>query len=155
MAGDVPADVGVRHSGLATEHRDDRVLDVAGGDAAGPDGEQQLDVLAGAAVGELRLVRADGLPGVDGLAEDRVDRHGEGGAGLVSRDVEQADRVARQYLLRVAGNGCAVVPGSGLRKIRGIEVETGPQQLRPDLVGDHPRVGAEEGGDAARDRQSA
>jgi len=47
----------------------------------------------------VRLVRADGLPGIDGLVEDRVDRLGEGGAGLVGRNVEEADRVAGQYLL--------------------------------------------------------
>ncbi|MFF9624006.1 hypothetical protein [Streptomyces griseosporeus] len=109
MAGDVAADVGGRDSGLAAEHRDDGVVDVAGGDAAGPDSEQRVDQLAGAAVGELRLVGAGSLPGVDGLAENRVDRLGEGGAGLVGGDVEQADRVAGQDLLRVAGDRCPVV----------------------------------------------
>lgn len=101
--------------GLAAEHRDDGVVDVAGGDAAGSDGEQRVDPLAGGAVGELRLVGAGGLPGVDGLAEDQVDRLGEGGAGLVGRDVEQADRVAGQDLLRVAGDGCPVVPPARTR----------------------------------------
>ena len=91
VAGDVPADVGGGNAGLAAEHRDDRVIDVGGGDLPGPEGEQQVDELAGAAVGELRLGGADGLPGVEGLAQDRVDRLGERGAGLVGRHVQQAE----------------------------------------------------------------
>ncbi|MFJ7411039.1 hypothetical protein ACIQWZ_09520 [Streptomyces sp. NPDC098077] len=80
MAGDVAADAGGGDAGFAAEHRDDRVVDVVGGDAAGPDGEQQVDALAGAAVGELRLAGTNGLPGVDGLAGDRIDGLAEGGA---------------------------------------------------------------------------
>ena len=34
------------------------------------------------------LGRPDGLPGCDGLPQDRVDRFGEGGPGLVHRDVQ-------------------------------------------------------------------
>jgi len=98
VAGDGPAHVGGRDCGLAAEHGDDGVVDVGGGDAAGAEGEQQVRPLAGAPVGELRLAGADGLPRLDGLAEDRVDRLGEGGAGLVRRDVEQADRVPGQDL---------------------------------------------------------
>ncbi|UKZ03858.1 hypothetical protein BOQ63_007240 (plasmid) [Streptomyces viridifaciens] len=83
--------------------------DLRAADAAGPEGEQQVDALAGAAVGELRLIRADGLPGIDGLAEDRVDWFGEGGAGLVGWDVEETDGLAGQDLLGVTGDGGAVV----------------------------------------------
>jgi len=88
-----------RELGLAAEHRDDRVVDVGGGDLPRPEGEQQVNLLAGAVVGELRLGGAGGLPGVEGLAEDRVDGLGERGAGLVRGDVEQADCVAGQDLL--------------------------------------------------------
>ena len=42
---------------------------------------------------DLRLMRRNRLPGVDGLADERVHRLGERGAGLVGRDVEQADGV--------------------------------------------------------------
>jgi hypothetical protein len=151
----------------------------------GPEGEQQVDELAGAAAGELRLGGAGGLPGVEGLAQDRAGRLGERGAGLVGRHVQQADRVAGQDLLRVAGDLGAVVlpadaarpqpgdlvaalpgeqpgqrdradqfqrvevPGLGLREVVFREVQPGPHQLRPDLVGDHPGVRAEQGGDAA------
>ncbi len=64
VAGDVAADVGRGDTGLAAEHRDDRRVDVALGDPAGP-------------VGELRLGGSDGLPCLDGLAQERV-------AGLVN-----------------------------------------------------------------------
>jgi hypothetical protein len=66
-------------------------------------------VLAGASVGELRLAGADGLPGVEGLAEDRAGWLGERGTGLVGRHVQQADRVAGQDLLGVARDRGAVV----------------------------------------------
>jgi len=39
------------------------------------------------------LAGAQGLPGVDGLADDRVDGLGERGAGLVDGDVEEADGI--------------------------------------------------------------
>jgi len=35
----------------------------------------------------------------------------------------------------------------------GTRRQPGPQQLRPDVIGDHARVRAEQGGDAARDGQ--
>ncbi|HYA50919.1 MAG TPA: hypothetical protein VEG33_07080, partial [Streptosporangiaceae bacterium] len=88
VAGDGAAHVGVGGPGLAAEHRDDGVVDVGGGDAAGAEGEQQICPLAGAPVGQLRLGGTGSLPVLDGLAEDRVDRLGERGAGLVRRDVE-------------------------------------------------------------------
>jgi len=95
---DGAAHVGVRDSGFAAEHRDDGAVDVGGGDAAGAEGEQQVCPLAGAPVGERRLAGAGGLPRLDGLAEDWVDRLGERGASLVRWDVEQADGVAGQDL---------------------------------------------------------
>ncbi|MEU6210819.1 hypothetical protein ABZ891_12985, partial [Streptomyces sp. NPDC047023] len=39
----------------------------------------------------------------------------------------------------------AELAGLGLRKICSFQVQARPQKLRPDLIGDHPRVGAEEG----------
>ena len=79
MAGDAPAHVGRRDSGLAAEHGDDGAVDVGGGDAAGAKGEQQVGPLAGAPVGELRLAGADGLPRLDGLVSPAVeDVHGAG-----------------------------------------------------------------------------
>jgi hypothetical protein len=41
---------------------------------------------------------ADGLPGVKGLAQDRVDGFRERGAGLVRGNVERADGGAGQNL---------------------------------------------------------
>jgi hypothetical protein len=43
----------------------------------------------------------------------------------------------------------------GLRgwQVAGGQVEPGPEQLRPHIVGGHARVRAEQGGDAARDDQ--
>lgn len=79
------------------------------GDSAGANGEQQVDSLACAAVEKLRLGGAHRLPDAPGLAEDRVDRLGERGAGLVRRNVAQADRITRQDLVGVAGEGLVVV----------------------------------------------
>ena len=143
------------------------------------------------AVGERRLGGPGGLPGVDGLAEDRVDRFGERGAGLVGGHVAQTDGITGQDIGGVAGDRSAVVlpadaadaqpgdlvaalageqPGQGDRadqlervvraglrgrQVAGGQVEPGPEQLRPDVVGDHPRVRAAQGGDAARDGQGA
>jgi hypothetical protein len=98
VGGDVPPGVAGGDAGLAAEQRDDRVVDVGRGDLPGAGGKQQVNALAGAAVGELRLGRAQGLPDADGLPEDRVNRLGERGPGLVGRDVEQADRVSGQDL---------------------------------------------------------
>jgi hypothetical protein len=109
VAGDASAHVCGQYSGLAAEHWDDGVVDVGGRYAAGAEGEQQVCPLAGAPVGELRPAGAGGLPRFDGLAEDRVDRLGERGAGLCARDVEQADRVTGQDLRRVPGDRGAVV----------------------------------------------
>jgi hypothetical protein len=111
VAGDVASDVGGWDAGLAAKHRNDGVVDVVGGEPAGSDGEQQVDPLAGAPVQQSRLGWPGGLPGVEGLAEDRIHRLGERGAGLVRGDVEQADCVARQDLVGVAGDrGSLVLP---------------------------------------------
>src|SRR5439155_15458914 len=59
VAGDRAAHVGGRTGGFAAEHRDDRVVDVGGGHAAGAGGEQQVDAFAGAPVGERRLGGSD------------------------------------------------------------------------------------------------
>jgi hypothetical protein len=109
VAGDRAAHVGGGDAGFAAEHRDDGVVDVGAGHAAGTGGEEQVDAFVGAPVGERRLSGADGLPGVDGLAEDRVDGLGEGGAGLVGGHVEQADGVAGQDVRGVSGDWGAVV----------------------------------------------
>ena len=73
------------------------------------DGEQHVDPLAGLAVEALGLVGPQRLPGLDGLADERVDGLGESGAGLVHRDVEQADRVFGEDVVGVAGDGLAVL----------------------------------------------
>ena len=109
MAGDVAADVCGGDAGLAAEGGDDPVVDVALIDPAGADGEQEVHSLAGLVVGHLRLRGPHGLPCLDGLAQQRVDRLGERGAGLVRGDVEQADGVAGEYPGGVAGDGHPVV----------------------------------------------
>ena len=109
MAGDVAADVGGRDPGFGAERRDDRAVDVGLGDRVRADGEQQVDVLAGLAVQPRGLGGPQGLPGLDGLADDRVDGLGERGAGLVDGHVEQADGVGGEDLAGVAGDGQPVV----------------------------------------------
>ena len=191
VAGDVAADVGGRDAGLAAQRGDDRAVDVVLRDRLRAHGEQQVDLLAGLAVKPGGLRGAHRLPGVDGLAEQRVDRLGERGPGLVDRHVEQADGIVGQDVGGVAGDRDAVaLPADGpdpqagdlvaaqpgeqpgqrdradqLHRVVGAcggagqvgvgQVQPGPQQLRPDVVGDHSRVGADQCCDAARHDQRA
>jgi hypothetical protein len=46
-------------------------------------------------------------------------------------------------------------PGTVHRQVSSLQVQPRPHKLRPDVVGDHPRVGAEQGTDAARGGQGA
>ena len=73
------------------------------------DGEQQVDVFAGLAVKAFGLLRAQQLPGFDGLTDTGIDGLGEGGAGLVDGDVEQADSVRREDFFGVSGDRVAVL----------------------------------------------
>jgi hypothetical protein len=68
-----------------------------------------VDSLVGLAVQGQRLGGAQGLPGFDGLAQQRVHRLGEGGAGLVDGDVEQADGILGEDVAGVAGDRLALV----------------------------------------------
>ena len=79
-------------AGLAAKRRDDCVVDVVLADPPGPNREQEVHFLSGFAVEHRRLCRSQSLPGLDGSAQKRVDGFGEGGAGFVGGDVEQADR---------------------------------------------------------------
>lgn len=114
-------------------------------------GEEEVDVLGGLAIEHGRLLGADGLPGFDGLAEERIDGLGEGGARLVGGDIEQADRVTCQGLAGVAGDRHAVVlpadatdaePGDLVTALTGKEPgqRDGPDQL--DRVGRGDKITA-------------
>ena len=72
---------------------DEVVVEVGATDELAAIAEQELAVLAGLAVGQPRLRKAELLPGPDELADDRVDGLVERPGGLVVRHVEQADRV--------------------------------------------------------------
>jgi hypothetical protein len=109
VAGDVAADVGGGHSGLLAERGDQGAVDVVLRDRVGPDREEQFDVFAGFGVEALGLGGPQGLPGFDGLADDRVDGLGESGVGLVDRDVEQADGLLGQDLAGGAVDGLSLV----------------------------------------------
>ena len=105
VAGDVAADVSGRHARLGAECRDDANVQVLSADSLRPVGKQQVDPFGGLAVAYGGLRWPDGLPGGDGVPHDRVDRFSERGAGLVHRDVQQADRILVQRLVGVAGQG--------------------------------------------------
>ena len=98
---------------LRAQRRDDRVVDVVLGDRLSADGEQQVDLLAGLAVEHGGWVGRTRLPGLDGLAEERVDGFGERGAGLVHGHVEQADRVVGEHVAGVAGDRACRRAASG------------------------------------------
>jgi hypothetical protein len=102
MAGDLAADIGGGDAGLGAQRRDDRAVDVVVGDWVRADGEEQVHLLACLAVQAFWLLGPLGLPGLDGLADDRVDGLGEGRAGLVDWDVEQADGVVGEDVPGVA-----------------------------------------------------
>ncbi len=67
-------------------------------------------------------------------------------AAQAGEQPRQRDRP--DQLHRVVGVGAA-------GQVASIEVQPGPQELGPYLVGDHPRVGADQRGDAARQRERA
>src|SRR5260370_28545980 len=113
VAGDVAAEGGGRDPGFGAQRRDDRAVDVSLADRVRAYGEQQVDVLAGLAVQPRGLGGPQGLPGFDGLADDRVDGLGERGAGLVDRYVEQADGVGGEDLAGGTQDGQPVVLPAG------------------------------------------
>lgn len=80
-------------AGLLAECRDDVLVEVGVADELAAVAEEVLARQAGLPVGEVGLGRSDQLPGVDEFADQWVDGLGEGEAGLVLRDVQQADRV--------------------------------------------------------------
>jgi len=104
VAGDVAPDIRGRDAGPLAERRDDRGVDVGLTDVTGAQREHEVSMFAGLAVQHRRLVGSDRLPGLDRLADERVDRFRERRAGLMGRDVEQADRVAGENLGGVAGD---------------------------------------------------
>ena len=105
MAGDVAAHVGGRDAGLAAERRDDRVVDVVLGDGLGADGEQQVDMLAGLAVQHRWLGGPGACHASMAWPDERVDRLGERGAGLVHGHVEQADGLSARTSRESPGMG--------------------------------------------------
>ena len=77
--------------GLAAERRDDDVVDVVPSRAPSPTAEQECLLLrfCGRA---WQVLQSQSLPGLDGWAQKQVDRFGEGGPGLVSREIKQTTR---------------------------------------------------------------
>ena len=106
VAGDVAAEVSCRDTCLGAERGDQGAVDVVPRDRVRADGEQQVHLLAGLAIGPCGLLGPQRLPGLDGLTDQGVDGLGEGGAGLVHRDVEQADGVLDEDVGGVTGDGC-------------------------------------------------
>lgn len=141
-AGDFAADSAGGDSGRRGQRRDDRAVDVVLGDAFGAVGEQELHALAGLGVQRHRLFGADGLPDLDALSEQRVDRLGETRAGLVGRDVEQSDGVAGEDVGGVRADGRAVVSahGTGTFVHRGARTSRSSVSLRASGGSHRPSV---------------
>lgn len=93
MARKCAAGVGLGDAGLRAENRDELVIEVGGADELGTVAEQVLASLSGLAIGDVRLGRANVLPGIDELTDDGVDRLGECRRRLVRRNVQQTDAV--------------------------------------------------------------
>jgi hypothetical protein len=81
----------VRDAGLAAESGKDVVVEVVLADELAAVAEQVGSLLPGLAFDQVGLGRPDEFPGVDELADYRVDRLVERPGSLVLRDVQQTD----------------------------------------------------------------
>ena len=90
VAGDVAPHIRRGHPGLPAQARDHRLVDVASVEPPAPVGEKEIHALPRLAVHEFGLDRPCPFPGSDRAADQRIDGLGEGGPGLVHRNVEQA-----------------------------------------------------------------
>jgi hypothetical protein len=93
VAGDPTAGIGHRYTGLAAQKRDQRVIDVLGGNRPSTEAEQGGESLAGLAIDKQRLHRSTLFPASSELADQGIDRLGEAGTRLVNRHVNEARRV--------------------------------------------------------------
>src|SRR5580658_6525719 len=98
MTGDVAAHIGERNTGLLTESRDERFVQIGHPYPGKPDEEEKIDQFAGLWVWEFCTLWTDLFPRGDGFADNAIYRLGEGGGGLVDRNVEQTNGVGRQSL---------------------------------------------------------
>ena len=93
---------------------------------------------------------SDGSRAVAGRRADRVASGcSRDGAGRFRRCAGQLNSQVR-VIARTMSTGWA--SGSS-GQIVGVEVEAGPQEFGPEIVGDHPRIGSLQGPDAARSFQ--
>ena len=104
MTGDVAAYIGERHTGLFTEGRDQSLVEIVYSYPGEANEKEKIDEFSGLRVGELHTLRAYLFPRRDGLTDNTIYRLGESGAGLVDRNIEQANGVGRQHAI-CAGNG--------------------------------------------------
>jgi hypothetical protein len=79
---------------------DQRAIEILRWKVLAAETEEHRDGLARLSIEEIRLNRAPLLPRVNRLADERVDRFGEGRSGLIRRYIEQTCRVFANHVLR-------------------------------------------------------
>src|SRR6266542_1323298 len=172
MARDAASGISSGHAGLATEDGDEGLIEVVPGDPLGPQAEEEWHELTGARIEQGWLGGTGGFPHVNRLAHDWVDRLGERRAGLVGGHVEQADAVgairawlpadtadpqANEFIATQAAeqprdderpyqfHRIAIASVAARCEISVVEVEPGPQEFRPQIIGDDAGVRADQG----------
>ncbi len=85
--------IGKRHTGLFTEGRDQRFVEIVysyPGEA-----NERIDEFSGLRVGEFYALWTVPVPSSDGLTNNPIYRLGGSSGGLVDRNIEQANGVGR------------------------------------------------------------
>ena len=97
MAGNGPAAVLVGNASFAAQVRDEVLINVPLRQALATVREEEGHHLARLVIERSGLFpRSNALPLVDALADQRMNRFGIGGDGLVDRNVQKADRISRK-----------------------------------------------------------
>ena len=104
VTGDVASHIRERHTGLFTEGRDHRVVEIVYSYLGEANEKEKIDEFSGLRIGQLHTLRANLFPRRDGLTDNPIYRLGESSGGLVDRNIEQANGVGRQRVT-CAGHG--------------------------------------------------
>ena len=110
MTGDVAAHIGERNTGLLAESRDKRLVQIGHSYPGKANEKEKIDQFASLRVWEFFTLWTDLFPRGDGFADNAIYRLGEGGGGLVDRNVEQTNGVGRQSLASARHSDIILLP---------------------------------------------
>jgi hypothetical protein len=112
MTGDVAAHIGERNTGLLTESRDERFVQIGHPYPGKSDEKEKIDQFAGLRVWEFCTLWTDLFPRSDSFADNAIYRLGEGGGCLVEPTLPSSmfispnfvrQRASSQRPMRTAG----------------------------------------------------